>query len=93
MDKDELIRELSNRTGYTLQDTRNFFDGLVDIFSESIEQRQEIDVRGFGHLRIKKVAGGLHRFSKTKDAKMYPDSMRVFFSLSKNLRALVKINK
>jgi len=93
MDKDELIRELSNRTGYTLQDTRNFFDTLVGVFSESIEQKQEIDVRGFGHLRIKKVAGGLHRFSKTKEAKMYPDSIRVFFSLSKNLRALVKTNK
>jgi DNA-binding protein HU-beta len=93
MDKDELIREISDRTGYTLQDTRNFFEALVNIFSESIEQKQEIDVRGFGHLRIKKVAGGLHRFSKTKEAKMYPASMRVFFSLSKNLRALVKTNK
>jgi len=90
MDKDELIRELSNRTGYTLQDTRNFFEALVNIFSESIEQKQEIDVRGFGHLRIKKVAGGLHRFSKAKEPRLYPDSIRVFFSLSKNLRALVK---
>ena len=93
MDKDELVRELASRTGYTLFDTKKVLDTLTDIFADAITDGEEIDVRGFGHLRIRKIAGGMHRFSKQDKMRLYPDSVRVYFSLSRNLRVLAKLDK
>jgi nucleoid DNA-binding protein len=95
LDKDGFIRLLSEKTGYTLGDTKHFIDVLIDVFGECIVNEIQVDIRGFGKLYqqtiperegFKPIKG-----KKGEGEKMhYPETKRIIFKLAKNLRDLAK---
>ena len=89
--KDALLRLISKKTNFTLKDTGVFLDGLIEVFEDCSKSLSPIDVRGWGHLEFLPVKGGKHRFSLDDKMTQYPDSVRMVFSLAKNLRDFAKI--
>ena len=95
LDKDGFIKALSDKTGYTLGDTRNFVNNMIEVFSDCILNEIEIDARGFGKLYVQTLPerDGFKpiKGKKGEGTKMhYPEAKRVIFKLSKNLRDLTK---
>jgi nucleoid DNA-binding protein len=50
MNKSEFIRLWSSRTGLSLKDSREVFEELINIFQESAEKREPLNLKGFGHM-------------------------------------------
>ena len=48
MNKSDLIREVSFRTGLTQMETRSTIDNLVGIITEQVKVGRSVNVRGFG---------------------------------------------
>jgi nucleoid DNA-binding protein len=90
--KEEFVKAVALKTGYTLADTLNFLNALIDVFSDSIVKGQRIDIRGFGHLDYQFVKGGKHKFSKEAEMEQSKDSVRAIFRLAMNMRELAKSN-
>ena len=57
LDKDGLVRTLSERSGYNQGDCKHFLDTLIEVFGDAIQKQVGIKVRGFGELKYKTVAG------------------------------------
>ena len=43
MDKDRMLREIAVRSGYSEEETRQFYAALVDVFTEALGNRESID--------------------------------------------------
>jgi DNA-binding protein HU-beta len=48
MNKSDLIREISTRTGLTQTETRSTIDQLVGIITQQVKAGRSVNVRGFG---------------------------------------------
>ncbi len=48
MNKSDLIREISTRTGLTQNETRSTIEHLVGIITEQVKNGRSVNVRGFG---------------------------------------------
>ena len=55
MNKDELIRAISEETGYTVKDSETFLNAIISIFRNAIKNRTQIAVRGFGQLQYRVI--------------------------------------
>jgi len=90
IDKDGLIRKISEKARFNLGDTRIFLDSLVTVFEECLLDDIEIDVRGFGKLYVQTLPP--RKGSKlVSNGKKLPKTKRVIFKLSKNIRDVVKL--
>jgi nucleoid DNA-binding protein len=87
---DDFVRAMSKLNSFSQSDNEMMLKTIISVFENAIANGEEIDIRGFGHLNYNKVKGGMHRFSKNSDAKFYPDSVKLTFSLSENFRRLAK---
>ena len=95
MDKEELIREMSHRTGFAMKDCREIFDVFLEILKDLIKNRTELAIRGFGKLSYYKVAAhkGIKPITGRKGYKEeidIPEIEKVKFKLSYDLRDIVK---
>jgi len=95
MDKDTLIKELQNKTNYTLGDCRNFLNAFINILHDTIEEREDFHIKGLGKLQYKITPE--HEGNKpTKGVKgakeriLIPETESVYFTLSTDLRKIVK---
>ena len=95
LDKDGLIKVISDKTEYTIKDTRRFLNALIETFGECLINEQDIDVRGWGHMYIQTIPArrgyvpikGKRGEGEFKD---FPEAKRVIFKLAKNLRDMTK---
>jgi len=93
--KDEFIKILSSKSGFTQSDTRIFLDSMIEIFAEACQQRLEINVYGWlqlTHTLLPKRIGS----RPTKGKKGFSEkielgeSTRSNIKISQNLRKLSK---
>lgn len=54
MNNKELIKELSERLGYTCEDVSRLLDSLTDVVSEQLQEGKLLDIEGFGTFEVKK---------------------------------------
>ena len=93
--KDDFIREISARSGFSLLDSRDLLDTIIEIFSDCMKQRLELHVSGFGkltHTLIPKRVGSKPSRGKIGSTEKveYPEATRSNFKLATNLRELSK---
>ena len=95
LSKRELIHALSDKTNYTIKDSKVFFNALVDIMEECVFNNEKINVACFGKLYtqiiperdgFQPVPGHLGEGT----VRHYPPAKRVIFRLSRNIRGLAK---
>lgn len=95
LDKIGLIRKIAEKTGYTLRDSEEFLNCFIEVLRDSIKNREEISVRGFGHLKFHTVSE--HRGTKPitgkkgyKEEIVIPAFEKCKFTLSYDLRRLMR---
>lgn len=90
MNKDEFVRLLAKKTGLTLGDTRIVLSEIIDIFASCVENRDELHIRGLGHLVYPVMK--LHRRGNMKAGEVEEiEGEKPFakFYLSRNLKDLM----
>lgn len=54
MNKNELIEELSDKTGFTKSDTSKFVNAYIDVVSKTLRKGKDVALVGFGTFRVAK---------------------------------------
>lgn len=78
MNRETLVQEVANRTGYQSVDLKYTSDTVLDVIRENLKIHGSCEFRGFGSFRLKKRKG---RSMKTPDGKnvQFPDRWKVEF--------------
>lgn len=53
MNKKQLVKRLSQKTGLTLAQSNDFLNSVLDIVSDSLKNKEDVFLRGFGSFMIK----------------------------------------
>ena len=53
MNKNELIRAIANKTGFTLKDATPALDGVLGAITDALNDGEKIQISGFGTFEIK----------------------------------------
>lgn len=65
MNKNELIEQLSDKTGFTKVDTQKFLNAYVDVVSKSLKKGNEVQLIGFGTFKVTKRKARVGRNPQT----------------------------
>jgi len=65
MNKNELIEELSDKTGFTKSDTKKFIDKYVEVVSKSLRKGRDVQLVGFGTFKVTKRKARIGRNPQT----------------------------
>jgi len=88
--KNEFMHILSKKSGFTIKDTKIFWEAFTDIFKECVEADVELNIKGFGHLYILDVAERIRTDPKTLEKIYQPPSKRVTFKLSRTITDAIR---
>lgn len=53
MNKKQLVKRLSQKTGLTLAQSNDFLNSVLDIVSDTLKSKEDVFLRGFGSFMIK----------------------------------------
>ena len=53
MNKKQLVKKLSQKTGLTLAESNDFLNSVLDIVSDTLKKKEDVFLRGFGSFMIK----------------------------------------
>lgn len=87
--KDELVRMISEKTEFNLADTRDFVNGLIEVLEDIVLEEDILDVRELGRIIYQKLPERKGSPLVT-DGEMLPPTTRVHFSLAENITRLAK---
>ena len=90
MNKGELIKEISEKSGITAKDTEKTINAFVEVVTESMARGNDINLIGFGTFSVAKRAARIARNFKTKELINVPASKTVKFKIGKKLKDAVK---
>ena len=65
MNKNELIEELSDKTGFTKSDTQKFLNAYIDSVSKALKKGKEVQLVGFGTFKVTKRKARVGRNPQT----------------------------
>lgn len=60
MNKNEFLREISEKTESTIKDATAFYDAMVETIREAMKAGDKITLVGFGTFQAKKRAASVH---------------------------------
>ena len=90
MNKGELIKEISEKSGITAKDMEKTINAFVEVVTESMAKGNDINLIGFGTFSVAKRAARIARNFKTKEIINVPASKTVKFKIGKKLKDAVK---
>ena len=92
MTKSDLILKITERNKYLLQkDIQKIIDTFFNKISESLENGNRIELRGFGAFGVKQRAARIARNPRTGDPVAVESKNIPFFKMGKNMR--LRLNK
>lgn len=91
MNKQELITEISNRTGLTKKDSENAVVSFMDVVKDSLVKGEKISLFGFGTFDIVKRAARTARNPKTGESVELGASKSPKFKPAKALKESVNV--
>ncbi len=53
MNKKQMVKELSHRTGMTLAESNNYLNEVLSIIASNLKRGEDVFLRGFGSFMIK----------------------------------------
>lgn len=86
---DEIAREISNETGYSLKDVKNIIKSTFDNIVFELSQGREVQVTGFGLFELKKRAPRTGRNMHTNEPVPIPARIIPNFKPSEQLKNVV----
>ena len=92
MTKSDLILKITERNKYLLQkDVQRIIDAFFAKVSESLENGNRIELRGFGAFGVKKRSARIARNPRTGEPVAVQSKNIPFFKMGKNMR--LRLNK
>lgn len=89
MNKNELIEELSDKTGFTKSDTQKFLNAYVEAVSKSLRKGKDVQLVGFGTFKVTKRKARTGRNPQTGKELKIPAKKVPSFRAGKALKDLV----
>ena len=90
MNKSELVKAISEKSGSTIRDTEKFLDSFVETITESMKKGDDVTLVGFGTFSVANRAERIGRNFKTGKNIQIPASKSVKFKAGKTLKDAVK---
>jgi nucleoid DNA-binding protein len=89
MTKADLVEEVSGKTGLTRTDVSVVVDAFLEAVKKSLENGNNIEIRGFGTFKIKQRKARKARNPRTGEEVPVPDRMVPVFKPSNEFKALI----
>ena len=89
MNKNELIEELSDKTGFTKSDTKKFIDKYVEVVSKTLKKGKDVQLVGFGTFKVTKRKARVGRNPQTGKELKIPAKKVPAFRAGKALKDAV----
>lgn len=90
MNKAELVKAISEKSGSTIKDSEKFLDSFVETITEAIKKNDDVALVGFGTFSVAERAERIGRNFKTGKNIQIPASKSVKFKVGKALKEAVK---
>ena len=90
VNKNELIEELSEKTGFTKSDTKKFIDKYIEVISKSLKKGKDVQLVGFGTFKVTKRKARVGRNPQTGKALKIPAKKVPAFRAGKALKEAVQ---
>lgn len=90
MNKSELVKAISEKSGSTVKDAEKFLNAFVETVTESMKKSEDVALVGFGTFSVADRAARTARNFKTKEIINVPASKTVKFKVGKSLKDAVK---
>lgn len=90
MNKSELVRAISEKSGSTIKDAEKFLDSFVETITEAMKKNDDVALVGFGTFSIAERAERIGRNFKTGKNIQIPASKSAKFKAGKTLKDSVK---
>lgn len=89
MTKADLVEKVAEKTGLTRTDVAVVVDGFLDAIKSSMEQGNNIEIRGFGTFKIKQRKARKARNPRTGQEVPVPDRKVPVFKPSNEFKNLI----
>ncbi len=86
MNKNDVVNQLSDRTGLSKADTQKAVDGIFDLITDSLKSGEEVRISGFGVFVVSHRAGGKGRNPQTGEEITIKPSKAARFRAGKPLK-------
>ncbi|MBR0234073.1 MAG: HU family DNA-binding protein [Synergistaceae bacterium] len=90
MNKTELIKSISEKSGSTQKDAENFLNAFIESVTESMKKGEDVAIIGFGTFSVAERAARTARNFRTNELIDVPASKTVKFKIGKGLKDSVK---
>ena len=85
MTKADIVKKVSDKTGFTKVETDYIFNNILDTIKNSLEKGERIEIRGFGNFTVKHLPGKEARNPKTNERVWVKERFVPKFKVSKLL--------
>ena len=90
MNKSELVKAISEKSGSTIKDSEKFVDSFVETVTEAMQKGDDVTLVGFGTFSVAESAERIGRNFKTGKNVTIPASKHVKFKAGKTLKEAVR---
>ena len=90
MNKTELIKGISEKSGLRIKDTENFLNSFIGTVTEAMSKGEDVVIIGFGTFSVAERAARTARNFRTNELIDVPASKTVKFKVGKGLKDSVK---
>lgn len=90
MNKAELLKEISNKTGFKRDDSRKALDAIFETITEAIADGEKVQIMGFGSFEVRntKERMGVNPQNPTERI-VIPAGKKVYFKSSTTLKETI----
>ena len=89
MTKAELMEEVAKNSDLTKKDAEVIVQTVLDSISESLQEGEKVELRGFGSFRLRQRSSRMGRNPKTGDKVDVPAKKIPYFQPGKELKELI----
>ena len=89
MTKDELVRQIADKTGITIKEAKNIVQITFDSITKSLSSGEKVKISGFGTFSTKKRGAFKTKNPMTGDILDIPEHIKPVFEPSKKLKETV----
>ncbi len=89
MTKADIVEALAGATGLNKADVATAVDLLLETIARALQEREHIELRGFGNFKVKVARARVARNPKTGEQVSIPEKVVPYFKASREFIALV----
>ena len=87
--RSDIVRKVAKMTGYSIELCETILDGLRDVIFSSLENGEDVNIKGFAKIEIKERSERAIRNPQTGNIETFPASKTVKCKLSKAVKEIV----